>query len=544
MSVENAAKELRGFLENPAPSAIALTGRWGVGKTYTWRKVLAEYEAANRGNTKPYSAVSLFGIGDLDAVKTSIYTQMKTSEDPTADGLMDKWKSLWQRGRPLTGQSEALPAVLRDWVPDLKPLMFAAIRGWLICIDDLERRPKDLDLQDLLGLVSFLKEERNCKVIVIANDEAFADQGEVFERNFEKVFDLRIAYEPTPREASVIGAPGTSRAAAAVREAVEVLGITNIRVITKIARLAEVVGVALVNSHDDTLRDVARSIALIGWSVYEPELAPPIDFIQNGWVLQGYGLRELNEKDRKWTELLHKVGFKGFGETEELIHAAVAKGHLDQKSLVEFSASMDAKSRRDATRQPFLDVINALNNQWGGDIAAFVTRLGDAMVAAGPSLYITSDINRACQIFEELGRGDLSEKYAQAYVVALPPDDAVLDPARNDEIPQYVETLKKTVLAHRQAQIDTRPVIKFLEDMLGGLSTVAEMERLERLTEDDFYNAFKEYRGSRLQSHLYALRQHHPASVWAAAQSALVRLGANTDLNAYRLRKLGLAPHR
>lgn len=43
-------------------------------------------------------------------------------------------------------------------------LSFMTVREQVICIDDLERRGKNLDVVDVLGLISFLCEQRKCKV--------------------------------------------------------------------------------------------------------------------------------------------------------------------------------------------------------------------------------------------------------------------------------------------------------------------------------------------------------------------------------------------
>ena len=539
MSVEHADRELKAFLEEPSASAVALTGRWGVGKTYAWRKVLAKHQQSSSGKVQPYSYVSLFGVGSIEDVKTALFTQMRTF-DSNADGLVQKTSWLKDRLRPLAKHREALPTVFQDWVPDLKPLMFMAVKDWLICFDDLERRTSNLDLQDLMGLVSFLREERNCKVLVIANDEAFEQAGAVFRRNFEKVFDQQIAYEPTPIEAGRVGAPSASRAAGFVRETVELLGITNIRVILKLAKVAEQVGAALAGSQDVTVRQIVRSIVLIGWSVLEPELAPSTAYIKSDWMLEGLLGREPGAEERAWAELLRKVEFQGFKETEALILAAFAKGYLDGKALVEFCASMDAAARRSIAREPFLEVLAELDNEWGGDTDDLMTRLSDAMTTAGTNLYITDDVNRACSVFEALQRHDLSEKQAHSYVQGLAPDDQVIDPHYNEGIATYVAPLQRAIEARRMPARDERSVTEFLESMLEGVSTTAEMERLEGLTADDFYEAFRTYRGRRLRHHIRALRHHHPQTVRLNVEAALQRLGAESPLNAYRFANLRL----
>jgi hypothetical protein len=52
-----------------------------------------------------------------------------------------------------------------------RSLYFSLVQNQIVCIDDLDRRSKTLDLRDVLGLISFLREQRGCKVALILNAE-------------------------------------------------------------------------------------------------------------------------------------------------------------------------------------------------------------------------------------------------------------------------------------------------------------------------------------------------------------------------------------
>src|SRR4029079_6640006 len=57
-----------------------------------------------------------------------------------------------------------------DLSPTLESLSFLSIFDTIVCIDDLERKGATLDLRDVMGLVSLLREQRRCKVVLILND--------------------------------------------------------------------------------------------------------------------------------------------------------------------------------------------------------------------------------------------------------------------------------------------------------------------------------------------------------------------------------------
>jgi hypothetical protein len=66
-------------------------------------------------------------------------------------------------------------------------LYFSLIRDQIVCIDDLERRGNGLDLKDVFGLVSFLREQRNCKVMLILNSDELGNSKVEFDTYLERL---------------------------------------------------------------------------------------------------------------------------------------------------------------------------------------------------------------------------------------------------------------------------------------------------------------------------------------------------------------------
>jgi hypothetical protein len=54
----------------------------------------------------------------------------------------------------------------------LGPVRFSSVKETIVCIADIERRGNSLGDQEVLGLVSALKEQKKCKVVLILNHEA------------------------------------------------------------------------------------------------------------------------------------------------------------------------------------------------------------------------------------------------------------------------------------------------------------------------------------------------------------------------------------
>ena len=53
---------------------------------------------------------------------------------------------------------------IKSAAPAIEAWSFMSVSDSLICIDDLERKGSSLELKDVLGLISLLKEQKKCKV--------------------------------------------------------------------------------------------------------------------------------------------------------------------------------------------------------------------------------------------------------------------------------------------------------------------------------------------------------------------------------------------
>ncbi len=76
----------------------------------------------------------------------------------------------------------------------------------IVCIDEFERLSDKIPVQDILGLISELKEHKGCCVIAIYNDlKLFAneiqnEQKKIFDTYCEKVFDRMFKFSPCAKE--------------------------------------------------------------------------------------------------------------------------------------------------------------------------------------------------------------------------------------------------------------------------------------------------------------------------------------------------------
>ena len=207
------------FLKMENTGALLIVGAWGSGKTYYLdNEVFKKLKEAE----KPYRCVrvSLFGVKDTADIPYRVFQAYTDSEvkDKTSgkikfDKIRDWSKRLYN----------TFPK-LREYV-DLSPLFTKGNAAYsflpndiVICFDDIERATETLDINEILGAVNELVENRHYKVILVANKEYIDNKlqakqqkkrSEECEPNqtatvtetekelfYEKVVEKTIAYEP------------------------------------------------------------------------------------------------------------------------------------------------------------------------------------------------------------------------------------------------------------------------------------------------------------------------------------------------------------
>src|SRR6266478_9056950 len=91
MSIELIEQEIRRFLSTSDPEVMSFSGRWGVGKTFAWKKLLKA--AQGDGKIPLNSYVSLFGVNSLEELKYSIFENTVASSDVGVEPSLETLKS-------------------------------------------------------------------------------------------------------------------------------------------------------------------------------------------------------------------------------------------------------------------------------------------------------------------------------------------------------------------------------------------------------------------------------------------------------------------
>ena len=263
------------------------------------------------------------------------------------------------------------------------------MRNQFVCIDDLERRGASLNVKDVLGLISFLKEQRQCKVVLLLNDQELGASEPEFLENFEKVFDSFLRFAPTAKESSDIVIKGDDDVSQQLRNDCEKLNISNIRVIAKIERFARVLQLHLRESAPPVLKKAINSLVLFCYCQYLPKSSPPLDYVieKHFRALMRTSTAEVPQEERKWRSILSAYGFTSAGDFDKIILKGIKYGFFDEDELKR-EAGVFERSDANGWNSP-------LSKAWGLFRESFKNNEEEIVLAMKRGILDTSDLSPA-----------------------------------------------------------------------------------------------------------------------------------------------------
>jgi len=315
-SAETTKNEIVRFLKKNEPGVLCINGAWGVGKTFLWRQVLDQLRIAGDLHFTRYSYISLFGLNSLDDVKSALFENMEwLDQDATSFAQRGKAgaRALAARAKKLSELAGTLPWIGQAFTK-ARTLYFSLIQDQIVCIDDLDRCSDNLKAKDVLGLISFLREQRGCKVALILNAEKLGDNSEEYNALLEKVIEEKVILAPTAIESVAIALEGKNDTLSSkLRANCETLGIRNIRVIKQIERVVRRVDEFLTEFSQTIRNQAIQSLTLYGWSKYDRENSIKLDFLKTSALERYLALRDNDAKESPdeaaWGSLLEKYNY-------------------------------------------------------------------------------------------------------------------------------------------------------------------------------------------------------------------------------------------
>lgn len=353
MSLIQVKSVIENFVQNKRNDLLIIKGNWGVGKTYFWQSTIAEASRKGKIGHTNYSYISLFGIDSFESLKNTI-TANQIKSTAIGKDINTSASVLISKGKNIAKHLEK-SNYIRNFSGGLgSEFFFQFVKDAVICFDDLERKSDKFDIKEILGLASFLKEQKNCKIVFILNDGTLSDSDrESFVRHNEKVVDIELNFNPLPEEVFEYIFDESHPYFELIKYSCLVLEIKNIRILQRIKRFIEDLLPQLKNIEQIVSDQVISSIILFVWSYYDKDSETiNFDFLKYFSSLNIYLKKEIwnekvSEEDEIKYELLMKYNYSETDEVDKQLMKFVRKGFLDN----EFFEALKVKNEQTIARK-------------------------------------------------------------------------------------------------------------------------------------------------------------------------------------------------
>jgi hypothetical protein len=511
-SLEPIKREIQNFLANDYPQVMAIKGKWGTGKTYTWKKLLKDIGKSSELFYKKYSYVSLFGVQSIDDIYSSIFIKTMDSsnviDNPTLKGLWKNVLSL-KDGR---GESLSLIGKMKNFTSFneyYKNAASLAVRETIVCIDDLERRSYGIKLKDLMGLVSQLKEQRNCKVMLILNEDVLSGSDQEDFRLFaEKVIDVQLLFDPKPEECIEIVINKDKWYYNQVNEIARELNIKNIRLLQRIKFVLDKVNKYLTGFSDQSKKDTVLATCIFAWCHYcSDDNAPSVDFVKgyNKYSIQmsPNSMRryvgkdeEQSEEDKlkeKWVDTLGRVSYTNTSELDLVIADYIITGILNDSKLSAQEEFIKKQEEYQEAREQF----EAIWRQYWDSFDDNASEIRDSFKEYFEKYYSFANLNEldvAVSLLKKIGfesdATSITVDFFERNVDRWEEKDLLTTRVLRDVNDKYVLKKIEEIIAKTKPEITLESALKNIYE--NDIAAQNEMEFLSQVSSDEFYKLFKE----------------------------------------------------
>jgi len=548
----NITQALNNFIESEKPESIILKGRWGVGKTYFWKSFIISN--CKKLKKKNYSYVSLFGLNNIDDLKFAIF------ENIISKDVLNKKKhksSLFKSLLKNVPTEFKIPFVTKITLP-VEKIAFSSVSDSLICFDDLERLNDNFSFNEVLGLANYLKEEKKCSILFIANDNQIdkskPNQSFFYKYN-EKTIDREVVLKRSLKETVDIIFESHDLYDY-IFPNIKLLNISNLRILQRIdfflTQFYQSIDIEL---ERQTIEELIKKIILFTWIKYETDqIIPDIGFLKKyRRGLLGITLtpssENHNENEDKWRPIIQKYGFSAFTDFDEIIWNYIDQGIIEPKKFKNEIEKRNQIFFKENKHQLLNKAWDLYSNSFHDNGDRFSQELTNSVIENIKTNSINlGEINSAYEMILELGEKELADSILNSYKPHIKDKNKkeILSSVRylrtkiHDDLMSIIESTAETDDEKMSFEEVLRPVI--YENGWGGDVTAF----LLRKTEDDFFNFFSSIESDDLHSYIeFCLRLGESSNsskenleISQKMKSVLKRISSMNKLNEIRIKSI------
>lgn len=541
MSVELVKEQIQRFLSKDTPEVLAIKGDWGVGKTYSWEKYIEEFK--NECALKSYSYVSLFGVNSISELKQTTFLNTidtnRIGEAPNIKGYSKKVADLVKDTKiPYVSKYVGGIGSLINSVSQL------AMSKTIICFDDIERHSKGITIKDFMGLVSFLKEQKGCKVVLLLNEDAGDYTFKDYKKYKEKIVDRQLHFEPTAKHCFDIMYADDFEFRDYVRDCCIGLNIKNKRVIRKIVEHTNEF-LELVDGFDDSIKkQVIHSTIVLSWCYYchgaDEMRVPEFAFVnQSGTRKENDELGWEKETTARWNMTLSRYGYAYSDEIDLAVARGIEQGFLDKEKLIPLcerkQKELDIQKASEKWEHAWKLFHGSFNSNENEIALAFEEGMRDIALNTSASQY-----SSGLKVLRTIGKNDKANELIELFIDSRRdnPEALNFDSDFSFEVKDtlFVERLRESYL-----ELKPEPTVQEIMELRRGSKSynTSEAAILAKLKVEEIYDLFMNFNGEELTENIrvFLLLAGSNEDLATKVNEALRKISNISSLNAYRMHK-------
>jgi len=547
--------EVKRFLESETPEVLVVRGKWGVGKTFGWNELLEKHQKSISKLVDKYTYVSLFGVGSLEQLKRALF---ENSLDTKVVGQKPSIESFRTNSKELT------KSFGRKWLklaantsfgkilsPTIDALSFISIKNTIICLDDLERRTESLSIKEVLGLVSLLKEDRSCRIVLLLNDDA--EDMEDYKKYKEKVIDIELLYEPSSQESSQIAFAIQNSLSRHMAVYAQSLKITNIRTLKKADRVALLLEPHLGVLHPDLKKSIAHSLVLFTHCYFNggDKKTPALEYVVADHHTKYYGKQDEgpSPEQQTWNAFLEAYEYTDTDDLDRVLARCVETGVLNTIEFTPTAAAANEQVLLQQARASFSTAWNLYHHSFENNQEDVLNGLYDSF-RENASHITAPNLDGTVRLFRELSDNERADNLIDYWIAAQEGNGEVFnlsEYAFSEDIRDHVvrERLQDAYDASENSESAQQIIARIAET--DGWNQ-ADEEILASADVSEFVQAFKSDHGRRLSSVVTTCLQfgrfqnstERQLVIGQKAEEALRQLADESEINRRRVAKFGI----
>lgn len=415
----------------------------------------------------------------------------------------------------------------------------------------MERKGKGLEVKDILGLISLLKEQKKCKVVLLLNDGE--DGLEDYNKYKEKVIDVELAFSPDPSECAAIAYSSATSYYPRLKELTTSLGIRNIRILKKIERLIEL-ALPQVEEFEKEIKDqVIHSLVLFSWSYFcssASDDVPTLDFITSrGFASFGIGDEDVNETEKKWQTILHAYNYQMTDELDLVLANGVKTGFFVESELIEQATIKNKGVIAAKSEGSFSSAWQLYHDSFDDNEEGVINGLYESF-KANCKYILPVNLSGTVSLFRELGEGQKASEIIDLYIENRKDEIELFNMDENNHFGDIKdqELIDKFNKFYHSSLI-TETADQVLERIAGKNGGGGNDEVVLSTTSvDDFYKLFKLKKGRELSSFIttclkfgqFTNASEQQKEIANRATQALKKIASESEINKRRVKKFGV----